>query len=54
MHISKAYESSKGTVVFEGELEGPELELVIKIGLLTLMANNTIKGEIVPDKGEQH
>ena len=54
MKISKSYESSVGTVVFEGELEGAELDMVLKIGLLTLMARGAIEGQVVPPTGEQH
>jgi hypothetical protein len=54
MKISKSLESPVGTVSFVGELEGVELDMVIQLGLLTLMARGAIKTEIVPDKGEQH
>ena len=54
MKISKSLESPVGTVQFVGELEGVELDMVIQLGLLTLMARGAIKTEIVPDKGEQH
>ena len=54
MLINKVYESEVGTVVFHGELEGPTLETVIKIGLLTLVARGAIQAEVVPPQGEQH
>jgi len=54
MKISKSIESPVGTVVFVGELEGVELDMVIQLGLLSLMARGAFKEEIVPEKGEQH
>ncbi len=37
MHVNKSLETKEGTVVFEGELEPKELDLVLKIGLNYLM-----------------
>jgi hypothetical protein len=37
MLVNKSFETSQGTVKFEGELEPKELDLVIKIGLNFLL-----------------
>lgn len=37
MLINKSFETEKGTVKFEGELEQNELDFVLKIGLNTLL-----------------
>jgi hypothetical protein len=37
MHVNKAIETPNGTVVFEGELEPLELDLVLKVGLNVLL-----------------
>jgi len=54
MKISEAVESSIGVVNFVGELEGAELDMVLQLGLLTLLERGAIKAQIVPIKGEQH
>jgi hypothetical protein len=37
MHVNKSLETPQGTVIFEGELEPKELDLVLKIGLNYLL-----------------
>jgi hypothetical protein len=54
MQISKSIETPEGTVKFEGEIEGVELDLVLQFGLLSLMRQGAIKAVILtPDDGEQ-
>jgi len=54
MKINKSLETPVGTVQFVGELEGAELDIVLQLGLLSLMARGAIKTETIPEKGEQH
>tara|TARA_R110000868_G_scaffold385140_1_gene652887 strand:- start:629 stop:793 length:165 start_codon:yes stop_codon:yes gene_type:complete len=54
MQISQSYDTAEGKVVFVGELEGVELDMVIQLGLLTLMSRGAIAAEVVPPQGEQH
>jgi hypothetical protein len=44
--ISETYELADGTVQFQGEISGPELDLVIQAGLLTLMRNGVITSAV--------
>ena len=54
MKISKSIETKEGTVQFVGEIDGPELDIVLQMGLMYLVARGAIKAEVVPHKGEQH
>lgn len=59
MKISETYELEGGAIRFVGELNGPELDLVIQAGLLTLMRDGIIASAFVEkqhaeDKGEVH
>ena len=46
MKISETYELENGTVKFQGELAGEELNIVIQAGLLTLMRNGVISAAV--------
>lgn len=49
MHVNKTIETPQGTVVFEGELEEKELDLVLKVGLnflLQMGALPIVKGNL--------
>ena len=52
MQISKSVETPEGTVKFEGEISGLELDIVLQMGLLTLMSRGVIQS-VVADKDEQ-
>jgi len=58
MKISETVELESGAVRFVGELDGPELELVIQTGLLTLMKHGVIAAAYAEkqlvDEGELH
>ena len=58
MKISETYELEGGTVRFVGELDGPELDLVIQTGLLTLMKHGVIATAFAEkqqvDEGDLH
>lgn len=59
MKISETYELEGKTIRFVGELNGPELDLVIQAGLLTLMRDGVIAAafaekQYAEDKGEVH
>ena len=59
MKISETYELEGKAVRFVGELNGPELDLVIQTGLLTLMRHGVIatafaEKQDAEDKGEVH
>lgn len=43
MQINKTIETPEGKVVFEGTLEGPELDFIIQIGLMWLLQNGGAK-----------
>jgi len=43
MQISKSYETPEGTVKFQGEITGPELDMVLQLGLMTLMSRGVIQ-----------
>lgn len=52
MQISKSIETPEGTVKFEGEISGKELDIVLQFGLLSLMSKGVIQA-IVADKNKQ-
>ena len=52
MQISKSVETPEGTVKFEGEISGLELDIVLQMGLLTLMSRGVIE-RVIADKDEQ-
>ena len=59
MKISETYELENGSVRFEGVIEGPELDLVIQAGLLTLMRDGVIHAAYIEklraeDTGDVH
>jgi len=57
MQINKSFEIEEGKVQFTGEISGPELDLVIQTGLLTLMRQGVIASaekELDDHKGELH
>jgi hypothetical protein len=43
MQISKSIETKDGTVKFEGEISGTELDIVLQFGLLSLMKQGVIQ-----------
>lgn len=43
MNVSKVVETPQGTVVFEGELDQAEADLIIKMGLMVLLQTGTLK-----------
>jgi len=52
MQISESYQTPEGTVKFQGEISGKELDIVIQVGLLTLMSKGAIQA-IVAQSGEE-
>jgi len=57
MQINKSFEIEEGKVQFSGEISGPELDLVIQTGLLTLMRQGVIASaekELDDHTGELH
>jgi hypothetical protein len=52
MQISKSIETPEGTVKFTGEISGAELDIVLQMGLLSLMSRGVIQA-VVADKDEQ-
>ncbi len=52
MQICKSYETKEGTVKFEGELEGPELDVVLQLGLYALMSRGLIT-TVVAQPGDE-
>ena len=57
MNISKSFETEQGTVKFEGEIEGAELDYVLKMGLLTVMRQglvNTVMAIPADDEDTLH
>jgi len=54
MKISNTVETKEGTVVFVGELDGVQLDMVIQLGLLSLMSAGALTMGEIPPKGEQH
>ena len=52
MQISKSIETPEGTVKFEGEISGMELDIVLQMGLLTLMSRGVIQSVKVDDEQE--
>lgn len=52
MQISKSIETPEGTVKFEGEISGMELDIVLQVGLLTLMSRGVIQSVKVDDEQE--
>ncbi len=52
MQIDQAIETSAGVVKFQGTVEGPELDMILQLGLNVLLANGAIK-MMEQDKPEQ-
>ena len=52
MQISKSIETPEGTVKFQGEISGAELDIVLQFGLLSLMSKGVIQA-VVQDRDEQ-
>jgi hypothetical protein len=47
MQISKSYETEQGTVKFNGEIEGVELDAILTLGLHQLIVRGLVKPKIV-------
>ncbi len=57
MQISKSIQTPEGTVKFEGEIEGVELDMVLQLGLLALMTKGlvqTIYTQEDPEESNYH
>jgi hypothetical protein len=57
MQISKSFETPEGTVKFEGEISGVELDTVLQLGLLAILTRGLVKtiyAEKEEIKGEYH
>jgi hypothetical protein len=57
MQINKTIETKTGSVHFEGEIEGQELDLVIQTGLMYLLqagviSNAMVEKDIAEENGE--
>ena len=50
MLINKAIQTKEGTVQFEGELEGPELDKVLEVGLTVLVQMGVLKPKVSEPK----
>ena len=53
MHVNKTIETEDGTVKFEGELTQAEADLVIKVGLSTLLGVGALSVSLAPDDDEE-
>lgn len=47
MQINKSYQTAEGTVKFEGEVEGVELDAVLTLGLHQLIVRGLVKPKVV-------
>jgi hypothetical protein len=47
MQISKSYQTAEGTVKFNGEIEGVELDTILTLGLHQLIVRGLIKPKVV-------
>lgn len=54
MQISESYETPEGTVKFQGEITGKELDIVLQLGLLTLMSKGVIQATIQQAADEEN
>lgn len=54
MEISKSIETPEGTVKFQGEITGKELDIVIQFGLLSLMSRGAIQTMVAAAKDEDN
>lgn len=54
MQINESYETPEGTVKFSGVIEGKELDIVLQLGLLTLMSRGVIQTTIQQVAGEEN
>jgi hypothetical protein len=54
MQISESYETPEGTVKFSGEISGKELDIVLQMGLLTLMRSGVISATVKQAADEEH
>jgi len=52
MQVNESYETPEGTVKFQGEISGKELDIVIQLGLLTLMSRGVIQS-VVAQAGDE-
>ena len=54
MQISKSIETEAGTVQFQGEIEGPELDLVLQLGLHALVLRGILTPQPIADTSEEN
>lgn len=54
MQISESIETPEGTVKFSGEISGKELDIVIQMGLLTLMSRGVIQAVVADKDAEEN
>jgi hypothetical protein len=47
MQINKSYETAEGTVKFNGEIEGVELDAILTLGLHQLIVRGLVKPKVV-------
>ena len=47
MQINKSYETAEGTVKFNGEVEGAELDAILTLGLHQLIVRGLVKPKVV-------
>jgi len=47
MQINKSYQTAEGTVKFEGEVEGVELDAILTLGLHQLIVRGLVKPKVV-------
>jgi len=48
MQVNKAIQTKEGTIQFEGELEGAELDKVLEVGLTVLVQMGVLKPKTAP------
>lgn len=53
MKVDKTIEMPDGTLTFQGELTGQELDMVIMYGLNTLLALGVVTPTIINEDGEE-
>jgi len=54
MQITKSIETPEGTVKFTGEISGAELDIVLQMGLLTLMSRGVIQAVVADKDAEEN
>lgn len=52
MQISQSIETKEGTLKFQGEVEGPELDLIIQLGLHALVLRGIVSPVTAPTSEE--